>query len=30
MSEDWWAVIVGFAFMALALLGVITPAMVKF
>lgn len=30
MSEDWWAVVIGFALMVLAVLGVVTPGMVKF
>jgi len=30
MSEDWWAVVIGFAVMALVLVGAVTPAMVKF
>ena len=30
MSEDWWAVVIGFVLMALVLAGVVTPVMVKF
>jgi hypothetical protein len=30
ISEDWLSVIIAFVLMALAVLGVITPALVKF